>query len=66
MIQPESVFSESVHSFDPLQVAQVVGSVFVAQAEDGVADTELFLGVQGCAEEESDEKDKVLHFVKIR
>jgi hypothetical protein len=26
----------------------------------------LFLGVQGCAEEERDEKDKVLHFVKIR
>jgi hypothetical protein len=24
------------------------------------------LGVQGCAEEERDEKDKVLHFVKIR
>jgi hypothetical protein len=24
------------------------------------------LGVQGCADKESDEKDKVLHFVKIR
>ena len=57
---------KSVDPFHPLKVAQVIGAVFIAQAEDGVADAELFLGERGCSKEESDEKDKVLHFVKIR